>query len=420
MFEFIKKLFNPPAEPYQEFSIADFPAWLETEIAQSDFAGYAPEYLQQLAELKKELLNKARLLQEKELSEEYNKEVTPRVKTIVLGNKQHYLQAVEIFAEKINPPFNFQKKSITELKQVRQFNQNSIQKLNEFSHLSEKSYHAAKHLFYEEVDEIAKVLKTINELLLELEQKAQYLDSLENIEKSFAELKQELEKKEDLLQKIKEKQELLEKIKSEQEESQKKNNNLLESPEYHNLLRLKDEEKELTLQIKQLEYKVYSFVSKLSKPLRKFQYGADDKIIAAYLTDSVQAFEDDEELKIISILEALKESLELGRISFEEKLQKSYLEQIKFREELREFKAQRIELQKQKEKILSELSNNSISAELEQNQIQQKQVEQEISKEEAELPELGRKLEKINLELLQEKIAVLVKRLFKKNVKIGR
>ncbi|MBI4983313.1 hypothetical protein HZC32_01595, partial [Candidatus Woesearchaeota archaeon] len=293
MLKFLSKLsqiFNPPPEPLTELNISTFPTWFEKEVAQSYFSSYVQKYLQQLAELKKELLDRAKLLQETEIPKEHQKGTTPRVKTIVLGNKQHYLQTVENFSEKISSHANSHPTSIAKLKQVQQFNQNLNQGLDNFSRLSEKSYHATKHLFYEEVDEIAKVFKAINDLLLEFEQKSMDLATMEMIEQNFAKLVQETHQKDDLFQEIQARQDMIKKLASQLEEIQRKENQILESAEYQNWLKLKEEEKKLAVQTKQLENQVYSFLSKLSKPLRKFQYGAKDKMIEAYLTDCVQAF----------------------------------------------------------------------------------------------------------------------------------
>lgn len=419
MLKFLSKishLFNPPPEPLLELNLSTFPDWLEKEVARSSFSNYVPEYFRQLTELKTELQHKAKILRDKEIPEEHQKGTTPRVKTIVLGNKQHYVQAVEHFSEKISLPANLHPKSITELQQVHQFNQNLTQRLDDFSRISEKSYHAAKHLFYDEVDEIAQVFKAINDALGEFEQKSNDLTIMAEIEQNFAQLMQETCHKESLLQELQTKQNSIKKLASQHPELQENESKILNSTEYHDYLRLKEEEKELAVQLKQLNDQVYSFLSKLSKPLRKFQYGAKDKIIEAYLIDCVQAFWDDKELKIISILDALKESLQLNRISFDEKLQKSYLEQIQAKEELHQLKEQGKELQLQLQKTAQESWANSALTKLEQTRMKQQQMVQELFRSKTELSELQHKSEKINLMVLQDEISKSVKKIFNKKI----
>ncbi len=414
----VSQLFKPIEEPLIELDLSTFPAWLEHEVAQSNFSKYVPEYFQQLSELKKELQHKVKILHETEIPEEHQKGTTPRVKTIVLGNKQHYVQAVENFTEKISLSDNTHPTSIAELQHSHQFNQHLNQRLGDFSRLSEKSYHAAKHLFYEEVDEIAKVFKSINELVLEFERKAQDLTVMTEIEHNFSKLMQEIHQKDHLSQEIKNQQTVLKELNSQHQETQKNESKILNSTKHNDYLKLKEEEKELAGKVKQLNDKVYSYLSKLSKPLRKFQYGAKDKLIDAYLTDCVQAFWNDEEMKILSILDTLKESLQLNRISFEEKLQKSYLEQIKAKKELQELKTQGKELQLKNERILQDLSNNPTAAELEQTQTKQKQIEHDVSKQETQLSEMQHQLEKIDTNIFQENIPQLVKEIFNKKIRI--
>ncbi|MEK6937718.1 MAG: hypothetical protein AABX04_01610 [Nanoarchaeota archaeon] len=418
MFKFLTNLFQKPEEVILELNPSNFLEWLEKEVAQSNFACYLPAYFKQLPILRQELQEKIKILREKEISEEH-KRMDPRIKTIVLGNRQHYLQAVENLAEKIILPSNLSFTSLEDLQKAQEFNHDLNQKLDQFSHFTEKSYHATKHLFYEEVDEIAKVLRTINSLLRECEQKFKDLILMEKIKQNFVELVQEKNKREDLLTTIKEVQEILQKLSIQEKKVQEEERKLLGSEEYNHYLNLKEKEQQLQAQLKERENEVHAFIFKLSKPLRKFQYSADDKILESYLTDSVKAFEEDEELKIVSILEALEESLKLGRITFEDKLQKNYLEQLQSRDKLKELKKKWKELVQEKERLVKEVNHHPTAKELQEKYSLIQQLKEDIPRQDKVLLELQQKLQKIDLVKLQKEISVNVEKTFKKKIKVS-
>ncbi|MFH0700800.1 MAG: hypothetical protein V2A62_00015 [Candidatus Woesearchaeota archaeon] len=418
MLKFLTNLFQKPEEVILELSSSHFLEWLEKEVAQSHFARYLPEYFRQLSQLKPELQEKTKILREKEISEEH-KRMDPRIKTIVLGNRQHYLQAVENFAEKMVIPADLLFTSLEDLKKAQEFNHDLNQKMNQFSHFTEKSYHAAKHLFYEEVDEIAKVLRNINSLLRECEQKSKDLILMQKIKQNFVELVQEKNKKEDLLIKIKEVQEILQKLSAQEKKAQEEEKKLLGSEEYNIYLNLKEKEQQLQAQLENTEREVHAFIFKLSKPLRKFQYSAENKLLESYLTDSVKAFEEDEELQIISILEALKESLKLGRIKFEDKLQKNYLDQLQSPDKLKELKKKWKELVQEKERLVKEITHHPTAKKLQKEYFLIQQLKEDLPRQDKILLELQQKLQKIDLEQLQKEISVNVEKTFKKKIKIS-
>ncbi|MFA6460752.1 MAG: hypothetical protein WCV90_00665 [Candidatus Woesearchaeota archaeon] len=417
MLKFLSKLFRSQEEIIIELNLSTFPVWFEEQVIQSNFVKYLPNYFQQLPLLRQELLDKAKTLREKEIPEEHQK-MDHRVKTIVLGNKEHYLQAVDSFAEKMIIPTELSFTSLEDLQKAREFNQELNQRLDQFSHFTEKSYHAAKHLFYEEVDDLAKVFKEINALSRGFEQKSEDLVIMEKIKLDFSKLTQEREIKETLEKEIKEIQEQLQKLSTQEKTTQQKEESLLKSQEYQEYLNLKDKEQQLQTKIEELEREIHTFLFKLSKPLRKFQYSANDPIIEAYLTDSVKAFEEDEELKIILILETLKESLELGRISFEDKLQNNYLEQIREKERLKELKTRSKELKQEKEQLFQKITFHPAARELQETVSKRQQLKEEIFLKDKELLELQQKLQKINLKELQENIFIGTDKVFKKKIKI--
>lgn len=417
MLKFLSKLFNPPEEVVIELNLSTFPAWFEEQATKSDFAKYLPYYFQQLLRLRQELLDKAKILREKDIPEEHQR-MNPRVKTIVLGNKQHYLQAVESFAGKMILPLNLSFTSLEDLQKAREFHQEFNQRIDLFSHFTEKSYHAAKHLFYEEVDDLANVFKEINSLSRGFEQKSEDLQIMEKIKHNFDELLQEKNIRESLLTEIKETQEEGQKLSAQENKVQNEENRILTSKEYQDYLGLKEKERLLQTQMVKLEREVHTFIFKLSKPLRKFQYSANDPILESYLADSVKSFDEDEELKIIPLLEALKESLELERIEVEDKLKKNYLEQIQAREKLRELKNKHKKWRQEKEQLVQEIINHPTARELQETKLRIRKLKDDRSNQDKELLELQQKLQKNGLNNLQEDISLFADKVFKKKIKI--
>ncbi len=430
MFKLIKKFFQPelPLKP-TEIKEEELEAWLNRQATELNFQRYFTEYIKQISDLKSELLKKAELLSKQEISETDRKQVNERVKNIVIGHKEHYVQEIERFSENILlpaidlPAIDF--KTITDYDQALQFNDKLDEELNLLAKRTAKSYQAAQHLFFDSVESLFKLLGKLTTLVKNFKIKVvgDKIGQLAELKRLVSSLNENVDKKKILEQEIKNKKEdltLTEKNKSEKESKLKQ---LIENKDYQQYLSLKKEEDRLNQQNKDLEYKVFSFFSKLSKVLKKYEHlvldhTVEKKLISSYLDDGMQAFWQDSGLEIIAVLEELRQKLLNHSLQVDEKQKKNVLELIDKSKKghLLELQNQGQHLQQEKETLNQALKENKVSKDIEAIKNEINGINFKIGSLEKEIADLNLKVRKIELEKNKQELVQTVKEIFKKEI----
>ncbi len=430
MLKLIKKLFQaePPIEKV-ELKAEELESWLDQQAAGLPFQHYFQEYAKQISGLKSELLEKAELLSQQELSEADQKQVNERVKNIVIGHKDHYAQEIKRFSENILlPPIDLAAISFTAIEdydKALQFNVKLDEELSLLAQRTAKSYQAAQHLFFDDVENLFKLLGKLTTLVKNFKNKVagDKIEPLAELKRLAASVNGDLSKKKILEHEIDAKKSEL--ISAEKNKKNKEDElaALIESRDYQEYLKIKTEDDRINQQQKDLEYAVFSFFSKLSKALKKRERlvlgnTSEKKIIGQYLDDSAQAFCLDSELKIIAVLEGIKLNLLNGAISLDEKQKKNVLEFIEKSKQgyLLKLKSQGEQLQQEKERLNRSLKENKVSKELETAKKEASRNSQEIGGLGKEIAGLNLKLEKIELEKNQQELIETVKEIFKKEI----
>lgn len=433
MFKLIKKFFQTkqPIERIElkiEENTQELEGWLNQQAAKLNFQHYFTEYLKQVSDLKSELLKKAELLLQQEISETDRKQVNERVKNIVIGHRDHYTQEIKRFSEKVLipaidlPGIDF--KTIEDYDKAIQFNKKLDEELNLLAKRTAKSYQAAQHLFFDSVENLFKLLGKLTTLVKNFKIKVlgDKIDQLAELKQAVSSLNENIDRKKIIEQEIKNKNEdltLTEKSKSEKEKRLKQ---LIESKDYQQYLILKNKEDDFNQQDKDLEYKVFSFFSKLSKALKKQERlvldNAEKKLINAYLDDSVHAFRQDVELKIIVLLEKLKLNLLNNAILLDEKQKNNVLELIEKSKQgyLLGLQHQNQQLQQEKETLTRAITENKTSKEAEELKHEIGRIASKIESLGKEIAELSNKLEKIEIEKTKQELVKIIKEIFKKEI----
>lgn len=433
MFKLIKKFFQTeqPIERIElnvEENTQELESWLNQQAAKLNFQHYFTEYLRQVSDLKSELLKKAELLLQQEISETDRKQVNERVKNIVIGHKDHYTQEIERFSENMLlpaidlPAIDFT--TINDYNKAIQFNEKLDEELNLLAKRTAKSYQAAQHLFFDSVENLFKLLGKLTTLVKNFKIKVvgDKIDQLAELKQAVSSLNEHINRKTSLVQEIKNKKEDLTLTEKSRSEKEKKLKQLIENKDYQQYLTLKNKEDYFNQQDKDLEYKVFSFFSKLSKALKKQERlvlgNAEKKLINAYLDDSVQAFRQDSELKITAVLEKLKLNLLNNTVLLDEKQKKNVLELIDKNKQgyLLELQHQGLQLQQEKETLTRAITENKTSKDAEELKQEIRRIVSKIESLGKEIAELNIKLEKIEIEKTKQELIETVKEIFKKEI----
>jgi len=239
-------------------------------------------------------------------------------------------------------------------------------------------------------------LNEINELSQKIKEFNDDKNKKENIEKDISEKDSPLKNKKDEANKITTELEQLKK-----------------SQDYKKFLELKTKKENKEKEIKENENIVFSFFSKLNKPLRKYERAAlDDELIKKYLESSTKSFFSDEEMKIKEVLQGLKRSLD--SLNFDEKQKNNFLELIAKSETnyLDELFSTNKKLEEEKKALVDKINHNEITPKIENKEKEVEDSKGSIEALEKELEDLKSKLGKIDLEKLKKEIKEKIQNLF--------
>jgi len=414
MLNFLKKIFQKQEPEVEKVKLSELLSWLEQKTDKLEFNNYLKHYFTRISKLKEELIGKIEQLSKSEVSKEY-KNTEERVKNIVKGHRDQYVKEISRFTESL---VSLEKKDLRSLEYYQKtadFNKEINQKIESTAKRTAKSYQATQHLFFKDVEEVFKSMGEINLLVKEFENKVKEakIEGIKKVKDHFKQIEQDKEKKKNIVKEVEETNETVVKLKKELEGKKKEQKELENSKEKENYLKLKSEEKELKEKVNNQEQIVFSYFSKLSKALRKYERVAlDSKLISKYLDNSVKTFIDDKELKIKEILQGLKKSLD--SLNFDDKQKKNVLELIEKSETdyLNSLIKVIEELNQEEEKLVEKINNNTIIEKIENKSKEVKQLQNQVELKESELVKFSSTLENINIENIKEKIKTGIKEVF--------
>lgn len=424
MLKLIRKIFTKEKETFvEELNEKNLTGWLENKLSALEFNSYLQVYSQQITDLKKQLRQKTQILKVQEITEQDQKQVQDRVKNIVAGHKNHYVNEIERFTDNLYPTGKIYKicKTSRDYQEILSFNGNLDKELAELAKRTAKSYQAAQHLFFESVENIFRSMRELNKIVKDFEQKVNRhkIRDLQKVEDLIVGLHRNIEKRIDLEEQAAIKENELIGLGKEKDKAGIELKNLAESEKYREILKLKENKNRLEQEYKEIEYKIFSFFSKLQKALKKYERVAlENKLINNYLDDYVRAFLHDSELKIISTLNGLKKSL--GNLNFDEKQKNNFLQLIEKAESgyLQKLHTMIKNLQKQKSELDDRLKNDKIEKEIEKVNRNKAELDDQIERTKLEISDFKTKLEKINLEEDKKELSRNIKEVFNVELKI--
>ena len=156
----------------------------------------------------------------------------------------------------------------------------------------------------------------------------------------------------------------------------------------------------------------------LKKQERLILDNVEKKLTNAYLDNSVHAFRQDAELKIIAVLEKINYNLLNNTILLDEKQKKNVLELIDKSKQsyLLELQHRSQQLQQEKETLIQAIKENKISKEVEEIKHEISRIASKIESLGKEIAESNTKLEKIEIEKTKQELIKIVKEIFKKEI----
>ena len=169
----------------------------------------------------------------------------------------------------------------------------------------------------------------------------------------------------------------------------KQKEEIISSEEYTQLLKLRDNRKEIELKIQKLKDRIYFDFSIFRRPFKKYKRNAKqyEKIIEDYETDTLNALLTDSELKIVGVLREMSKSIEVGELHLKDKNNQKVMKQISmmnhqyFEDLLKEYNP----IMENKEMIEGEIRENNAEEKIDKIHHRQDSIKSEIDRMKQEL-----------------------------------
>ncbi len=411
MLQLLKRIFKSNEPESKKLDTSNLQKWLNEETNKHQFNNYLTTYSNKIIELKEDTIKKVTTLQNQQISDK-DKNVEGRIKNIVIGHRDNYAKEILRFIDNLNP-------NIKTFQEAIEYNNQLDQEIVEVAKKTQKSYQAAQHLFFDNVEAIFKQMGELNILVKNFNKECDKanIKNIQTIQDLINEMNEEKEKKVSYQQLIQDNQIKTKKL---NEDINNKKNELSKLEKSKDLLRYKKLEEDLE-DLKQkrndVDNEIHSYFSKLNKPLRRYQRIAmDDKPIIPYLDDTIQAFKADKELNILSGLQGLKNNL--NKLNFDEKQQSNFLELINKSEQgyLQKLHDKLIKLINEKKSFNEELNSSTIIQQIEEINNQIKLIESNITTIKHDSEKINSKLERLDKNIIKEKIKNLAKESFNQEI----
>lgn len=326
MFNFLKKLLVKTEQSHSEIvEIAQLEPWLLDKLAKMKFNDEINCFFTTIADQQLQLAERLTVLKTAQMNPKEAEKVDQRLQNIVLGHRDNYQQQMSLFAERLAVP---EQRTLAE---TLAFVDYLHQELDSLSQRTAKSYSAAQHLFFEPVEAVFKTVAEINLALKEFNTKLEQsgLEKVQDLRLKILTLNDIHEKSLKLNSEQSTKQQRIERFSAGQKEQQQILAELQNSAEYEKYQILEEEIRSMKVLVEQSKVSVFSFFSKLNRPLRKLSHLApNDQLLSDYLADFESAFKRDNNLQVLNLLQQLQTAIEQHRIELDEKEAEQVLDTI--------------------------------------------------------------------------------------------
>lgn len=401
---FFNRFFKSKEPEKEEVLVSGASSWFDKKI--SNRLGNVNEELKQLfSNIEKEKLLFNKNLQQLKDAKLKNPNIPIRVVHAMQGNRDAYMKKAFLFSNSINiPELDYTK--------ISAFCSNFSNLLEDFSQSSAKSYYILKEFLSNEVSLVAKNIKSLDDSIKKIK------DLFENEKDGilFTQgLKDDIKKLEKM---IRIKQQIKDQIEMEKERKistvsfikklETKINTLKQSRDFSEFDSMNEELSETNKEIKKLESEITNLFAPLEKAMRKYAKIAvdDEKLIVDYHNAAISSLIQDEELKIINILDNIERNIGNGEIELEEKKKKkvlSIIEKIN-KDLLVELKTRYKNLEERKKTLQEQINRNTVSREIADLNYKIEHTQQQLSVVEDRIEEFDKKHEKVDIEGMKKEL----------------
>lgn len=398
MLKFLKNLFGEKEEKKEEVNFFELAKWIEPKVWQEIRLDFS-----ELKVARDSLVSKAEELQKKNLD---NAMVEARIKDVVKGNRNALVINLRQLVSKTEPPSDFSAKKVLGFCDI------FYAEMDDFNKRTARNYFISKHLIGEELDEIRKSLKSIEDIVRRIHRKTAEgrVMLLEDVQEKLRDIYSYVEEKGKRAETIRENEQKLKDLLDKEKMLAAGIEKIKDGAEFASLEKLKQEKEEAGKDIEKIKARIREEFAEISRPLKKFAKFKDVKAVDSWLENPVEAVENHSD-KISGILRSAAESMSKNEIDSknpEKDIQKMHelaAKSIELKDSLAALeetikmvnsKIKENKVEEEKDKLIAELNNAEKEiAETEEKieSIKEKNIHEDIAKIKEDLKRAGFRVE---------------------------
>ena len=423
MFEFIKKLFakeEPEEREEESIELAKLGEWFNVK-AEAVHNSLNENTSLVKGKIKDEIGKAKTNLSTLKDAELKNPNIPIRAKQMMEGNRSSYVKIISNFLDNVWEEVKDEKG----YEKLLGFSNNFDNSLDILGKSTTRSYHVIREFFANEATNIAINIKNVDGLFKELKSAIEdsNIAKVDAIKKDIEGIKNKIDQKANLEEQLKNKEGELEKLGGEREGLVKEGVEIKNSEEYLNFDKLKKEKDVAEREIRLSKEEVFSSFSVVDKALKKYLRIAfeDEKLLNRYIEKPINALLEDEELKIIKILESLEKNLLQDKIELDEKKKNKTLAEIKKMDKgfFNGFLGKYDKLNGKLKDIEDRISNNEVKNKYKELNERLSRVDVDLDKTKSMIGILKRGMEKINIEKIKVRLEESISKAIKVKISIS-
>ena len=315
LFNFLKNLVKNSKEEtvkINEIKLENLKEWIDEHYKTA-----TTEISKQLAKIKSDIDDEKIILSEKlkklEKAELKNNTINERIKQIMLGNRETFLQKLNSHSERI---------AITDnIEELKKFLRDYEKKMKEFETSISKSYQVMSEFFPQETGDVARAMKTLDKHVAEtkiLLEQSKIVD-LEKIKLELRKILERVMKKNELDNSTSENKKKLDLLSAMGKQKANELKKIKDSEENKKLIKLKSEFENIQNEKNKVEGEIFHIFSSVESALKKYEKASENKIVQKYIKNPIMALKEDAALEITAIIDNLKKSILRGEIDLKDK-----------------------------------------------------------------------------------------------------
>jgi len=408
MLRFLKGLFSSEPEK-REINIKELAEWLDKKT-KSTFSDLNSSIKEDISEIKEALASlRENLLVLKNAEVKDSEQVKDKVKHIVLGHRENYARVLFQFADSIKIPedVDYRKASVVSY--------DIDERLNEVGKTTVKSYYAVQHLFHDDLEKIAKNLKSLSNLSKQIKEKIQQskASEIEDVRNKIVELINAIGKKDDFSKQIAEQKETLIELENSRQTCESKTEEIKQSENFLLYEQLQKELQDIQESVNKNKNEALQMFSPLEAGLKKFKRITleNEDLADEYLDSSHSALLKDKDFKIIGLLQNMKKSILSGSVDLRDEKKEKILEAIDVisTDKLNQIVLDYASLSAKKENISKKLSLNPAKSRLKEIEYKIEHILFKTANLKEEIEDIEKKYNQIDLEALKKELENKIK-----------